>query len=93
MSSHILPSDLVINLKRAKKLVEDQFGLSINKASLLGEGFDNTVYSFNNSYVFRFPRRKIAIKLIELELKLLPALASLLPIPIPRPEFYWSTKR
>lgn len=87
MSSHILVSDLVINPNLAKNLVEDQFGISIPKVSLLGEGFDNTVYLINDSLVFRFPRRKVAIELIELELRLLPALVGLLPIAIPKPLF------
>ena len=87
MSSSILASDLVINLDLAKQLVYEQFGLNIQKASLLGEGFDNSVYIFNDIFVFRFPRRKVAIELLELELRLLPTLAPLLPRAIPKPEF------
>jgi len=87
MTSTILPSDIVINESVAKKLVEDQFALVVRKISLLGEGFDNTVYIINDTLVFRFPRRKIAIELIELELKLLPALANFLPQAIPQPKY------
>ncbi len=70
MTSTIVPSDLIINESLAKKLVEDQFGIQVNKNVVACEGFDNTVYLINDSLVFRFPRRKIAIELIELELRL-----------------------
>ena len=37
-------------------------------------GFDNTVMNVNHDWVFRFPRREIAVRLLETEGKLLPLL-------------------
>jgi len=53
----------------------------------LGAGWDNTVYLVNNSLVFRFPRRTIAVPLIETEVRLLPWLAPKLPLVIPNPVY------
>jgi aminoglycoside phosphotransferase (APT) family kinase protein len=50
-----------------------------------GSGWDNTAYLVNGEWVFRFPRRAIAVPLIETEVRVLPALASRLPLPIPDP--------
>jgi aminoglycoside phosphotransferase (APT) family kinase protein len=41
----------------------------------------------NNAFVFRFPRRRVAVPLLETELKLLPWLAPRLPLAIPNPCF------
>src|SRR5262249_55596118 len=52
-----------------------------------GEGWDNAAYLVNGIYVFRFPRRAIAAKLIERELELLPMIVAQLPLAVPAPEF------
>lgn len=52
-----------------------------------GEGWDNAAFLIGGTYVFRFPRRKVAVDLIERELGLLPVLASQLTLPIPVPLF------
>jgi aminoglycoside phosphotransferase (APT) family kinase protein len=54
----------------------------------LGAGWDNTAYLVNDTWVFRFPRRLIAVQLLRNETALLPALASHLPLPIPLPCYY-----
>ena len=54
----------------------------------LAEGWDNAVWVVDERYAFRFPRRQIAIRGVELELALLPELAPLLPLPIPDPIFH-----
>ncbi|MCM3767670.1 phosphotransferase [Neobacillus niacini] len=56
-------------------------------AHVLGEGFDNSVYLVNGQFVFRFPRREMAAGLLETEIRLLPEIAPLLPIPVPNPLF------
>lgn len=38
--------------------------------------------------IFRFPRRAIAVELLEMENRLLPPLGGCLPVPIPSPCFY-----
>ena len=64
--------------------------LELDSLRLLGEGWDNSVWVVDERYAFRFPRREIAIPGIERELAVLPRLAPLLPLPIPRPAFVGS---
>ena len=72
----------------ALALVAEQFpDLSPTTIDLLGAGWDNTAYLINNEYVFRFPRRKIAVPLMLMERCLLPKIAKLLPLPIPVPQW------
>ncbi|WP_019631437.1 phosphotransferase [Actinomadura atramentaria] len=63
----------------------------------LGTGWDNTVFTVGGR-VFRFPRRAVAVPLLERELAALPVLAPALPLPVPvpshvardgSPEFPW----
>jgi aminoglycoside phosphotransferase (APT) family kinase protein len=53
----------------------------------LGIGWDNTVFVAGGEWVFRFPRRSIAVPLIEREIAALPVLGPRLPLPIPVPEY------
>ena len=53
----------------------------------LGFGWDNTAYLVNARYVFRFPRRQLGADCMESEIRVLPLLAPLLPLPIPNPIF------
>jgi len=57
------------------------------RTELLGYGWDNAAFLVNDAYVFRFPRRAIAVPLIRTELAALPRIAPLLPAPIPVPSF------
>lgn len=78
-----------VSLKLAKQLIKEQFPkVDLEKVSQIGEGFDNTVIQLNEEYVFRFPRRPIAVTLIQVENKLLPSLAGNLPLAIPEPIFF-----
>ena len=66
----------VVSVELARELIEAQFPqLSPARVAALGEGWDNSVFSVNGEWVFRFPRRQIAVPLIERELRVLPALA------------------
>lgn len=49
-------------------------------------GWDNTVHLVGGEWVFRFPRRSIALKLLAHETAVLPRLAGRLPLPVPFPE-------
>ena len=64
-----------------------QFGLEGARLRKLAEGWDNSVWVVDERYAFRFPRRAVAIPLLERELSALPKLAPLLPLPVPRPAF------
>lgn len=69
-------------------IIEKQFPeLKPVNVKVLGEVFDNSVFLINDQYVFRFPRREIAANLIQIENRILPVIAPLLPIPIPNPQF------
>ncbi|MED1203340.1 phosphotransferase [Heyndrickxia acidicola] len=78
----------IMTEQQAVLLIEEQFPKLIPaRVELLGEGFDNTVFTVNDDYVFRFPRRSMAVELLRAERRLLPRIAPLLPIAIPEPLF------
>lgn len=53
----------------------------------LAEGWDNTVFLVDGTWVFRFPRRQLAVPGFRRELAVLPRIATRLPLPVPEPEF------
>ena len=73
----------------ATALIESQCApLAPVRLESMGAGWDNTAYLVNGEWVFRFPRRTIAVPLIETEAQVLPRLAPLLPCPIPTPVWF-----
>jgi aminoglycoside phosphotransferase (APT) family kinase protein len=79
-------AERVVTPEEVRELLADQFPqLHINNVELLGSGWDNTAYLVNSELVFRFPRRQIAVKLLELETNILPKLQGILPLDIPNP--------
>jgi aminoglycoside phosphotransferase (APT) family kinase protein len=77
----------VVDPALAKTLIELQFpDLAPVRLESLGEGWDNTAYLVNETFVFRFPRREVAVASIETEARVLPELASRLPLAVPSPE-------
>ncbi|MCQ2011075.1 phosphotransferase [Sporolactobacillus sp. STSJ-5] len=86
---NIWDPEQVVSEKLARTLIERQFPeLAPAKVSALGEGYDNTVYLVNERYVFRFPRRQIAVGLLRAESGILPKLADHLPLQISKPLFF-----
>ncbi|MDR7241928.1 phosphotransferase [Priestia megaterium] len=82
-------AEQIVSAPFAKTLIETQFPeLAPTAISLLGYGFDNTVYQVNDRFVFRFPRRALAARLLQTENQLLPTLASQLPLSIAEPIFF-----
>lgn len=76
----------VVDADQARALLAEQFPhLALTSVELLAEGFDNTVYVVDGAWAVRFPRREVAVALLERELPLLPALAGRLPLPVPVP--------
>jgi aminoglycoside phosphotransferase (APT) family kinase protein len=53
----------------------------------LATGWDNTVFLVGGEWIFRFPRRAVALPGFQREIDILPLLASRLPLPVPVPEF------
>jgi aminoglycoside phosphotransferase (APT) family kinase protein len=78
----------VVSAALARSLVEAQFpdlrGLDIEP---FGVGWDNTAYLVDGRIVFRFPRRAVAVELIETEARVLPRIAGALPLPVPVPRW------
>jgi aminoglycoside phosphotransferase (APT) family kinase protein len=69
----------------ARALIAEQFPeLAAQPLRHAGEGFDVDVWCAG-SIAFRFPRRAMAVPLVESEARVLPHLASRLPVAIPRP--------
>lgn len=81
-AEHIVAAEL------AQRLIATQFPLlAALPLEPFGAGWDNTAYLVGGEIVFRFPRRSMAVPLIATESTLLPAIAPLLPVPIPVPEY------
>jgi aminoglycoside phosphotransferase (APT) family kinase protein len=78
----------VITLEAAQQLLAARFP-ELRGATLepFAEGWDNTAFLVNGTWVFRFPRREVAVALLESECAVQPALAPQLPWPIPVPRF------
>jgi aminoglycoside phosphotransferase (APT) family kinase protein len=78
----------VVSPELAAGLIEAQFpALAPVRVAPLGVGWDNTAYRVNDTHVFRFPRREIAVPLLETEARVLPAIAARLPLAVPVPEY------
>jgi aminoglycoside phosphotransferase (APT) family kinase protein len=52
----------------------------------LATGWDSTVFLVDRRWVFRFPRREVALAGMRREIAVLPLLAGRLPLPVPVPE-------
>lgn len=73
---------------RARRLIESQFpALAPAAVEPFGVGWDNNAYLVNRGFVFRFPRRQVAVPLLVNECRVLPGIAGRVPLPVPRPEF------
>ena len=79
--------EIAVDPGLCRRLLEEQFPeLAHLPVRLLGAGWDNTVFAVGEEWVFRFPRKEIIVPFLETEIAVLPALAPLLPVPIPVPQ-------
>lgn len=86
--SHQWEAQQIIEPPMALQLIREQFPeLPVKNIRLLGAGWDNTAFIIDEQLIFRFPRREIALPLLEAEWCALPKLAPRLPLPIPIPEW------
>lgn len=84
--THEWDPEQVIEPLVALQLIKEQFPeLSPKHIRLLGVGWDNTAFLIDEEWIFRFPRRAIALPLLEAEWCALPQLAPRLPVPVPIP--------
>lgn len=73
-----------IDVELATHLIGSQFPeLLPLEVTLKGEGWDNVVFQVNEEFLFRFPRRQIAVSLLLNEACILPKIRPRLPLPIP----------
>ena len=73
---------------RARTLLRRQFPeLADAPMRTAGAGWDATVIQVDGRWAFRFPRREVAVPLLEREIELLPRLAPNVPLPIPEPRW------
>jgi aminoglycoside phosphotransferase (APT) family kinase protein len=85
--AHQWEAEETIEPPLALQLIQEQFpALSAQHIQLLGAGWDNTAFIIDNAWIFRFPRRAIALPLLETEWLLLPKIADQLPLPVPIPK-------
>jgi aminoglycoside phosphotransferase (APT) family kinase protein len=86
MSSPLWTANIHIDLLLARSLVASQFpALSLQRIEPFGNGWDNTAFLVDDALVFRFPRRRVAVALLEAEITLLPHISPQLPLAIPDP--------
>ena len=72
----------------ARALIEEQFPeFAPARLELVGVGWDNSMWRVNGEFAFRFPRREIAVPLLQAECMVLPRIADRLPLGIPVPEY------
>lgn len=81
-------AEVAVDERFVRRLLREQFGeLELSSVRLLGQGWDNAVWLVDEVWIFRFPRRRIAIPGVERAMALLPRVAPLLPLPITAPVF------
>lgn len=82
-------ADIEITLEIAQRAVQDQFPqlLPLTNIQCIGEGWDNKVFLVNETIIFRFPRRQVAVELINRETTLLNNLHGKIDIAIPHPTY------
>jgi aminoglycoside phosphotransferase (APT) family kinase protein len=84
---NVWDAEHALDATAARALLAGQFpDLALDSVQPLGVGFDNTVYLVDDTWVFRFPRREVAVPLMDRELAVLPGLAPRVPLPVPVPE-------
>jgi aminoglycoside phosphotransferase (APT) family kinase protein len=72
----------------AADLIRDQFpGVTAAQVTVLATGWDNIAFVVDGQWLFRFPRRQIAVPGVMREIAILPKLAPRLPLPVPDPQF------
>ncbi|HEU4551181.1 MAG TPA: phosphotransferase [Chitinophaga sp.] len=77
-------SEVALNPQKVRRLLQTAVpALTIQSVQTLGSGWDNELFLVNGRLVFRFCKRSFAVPFIQLEIRALPLLAPLLPVPVP----------
>src|SRR5918999_2495048 len=87
MITHGKPAaEIEVDERAAQALLHEQHpDLATLPLRHVNSGWDNVMFRLGDELALRFPRRKIAVALIEHEQTWLPAVASSLPLPVPVP--------
>lgn len=89
MGRQLWDADWEITKPLVHQLIHQQFPhLSSLPIQEIGNGWDNTVFRIGDDYVFRFPRRQIAVSLLRTEARILPKLENYITIPYSKPLFF-----
>lgn len=89
MSANPWDAEWDVSHALVRRLLDHQFPeLSAETVELLGHGWDNIVYRVGSDYVFRFPRRRAAIPLLQTEARILPKLSSCITVPYSKPIYF-----
>ena len=76
-----------IGIDEATSLIRTQCPeVRFNEARIFAAGWDNSVVMLDDDWVFRFPRRSIALPGIEREIEWLPWIADRVDLPVPVPQ-------
>ncbi|GIH19203.1 aminoglycoside phosphotransferase family protein [Rugosimonospora africana] len=78
-------ADIAIDEDLVARLIEAQHPDLAGPLTLVGNGWDNTLYRLGDDLCVRLPRRRVAAELILNEQRWLPVLAGRLHIPVPVP--------
>jgi aminoglycoside phosphotransferase (APT) family kinase protein len=88
MAGPMWAAEIVVAPEFAAGLISEQFpALSAAPVTELETGWDNTAFVVDAQWLFRFPRREVAVPGVRREIEVLPRLAPRLPLPIPDPVF------
>jgi aminoglycoside phosphotransferase (APT) family kinase protein len=81
-------AERVVDESLAGELIGAQFPeLGSLRLAWLGAGWDNTAWLVNDAWIFRFPRRQLAVEWLKTEAEVLPQIAPRVPLPIPVPRW------
>jgi aminoglycoside phosphotransferase (APT) family kinase protein len=77
-----------LDASRARSLIRAQFDeLADADVELVAAGWDNAAFLVGDRWIFRFPRREVAVAGLVREIEVLPRLAPNLPLPVPEPRW------
>lgn len=81
-------AERVVDPSLALALIREQFpDVGARRAEPFGQGWDNTMLLVDGEWLFRFPRRQVAVHALATEARVLPHIADALPMAVPRPEW------
>ena len=81
-------AEVAVTPRLARDVIRDQFPeVGARRVSVLATGWDNVAFLVDGRWLFRFPRRAVAVPGLQREIAILPRLAARLPLLIPDPQF------